>query len=342
MGNFSSSPSSPLSPLSSSRIWLIGGTSESGVLAEALAQNHLPSTITVTTEVAKRLYSPSPLLRVKVGRLNRQQVADFLRTENIVAILDASHPHAAEISKLAIGTAAKYDIPYLRYERLELSPPTLLPQGGEEKGESPPPPLVKGGEEKGGSPPTPLVKGGEEKGGSPPPPLVKGGEEKGESPPLPPPLLRGAGGDPVTLDSFETLVGGDYLTNKRVLLTSGYKSLHLFRDWHDRSTLFVRVLPSVESLQGAIAAGFAAKSILAIRPPVSRELEKALWQQWQISLVVAKASGVAGGEDIKRSLSAELGIPLIIIERPNVNYPQQTRDLAAAIEFCHRQFRSND
>ncbi|NEP46986.1 MAG: precorrin-6A/cobalt-precorrin-6A reductase, partial [Okeania sp. SIO2H7] len=182
-------------------------------------------------------------------------------------------------------------------------------------------------------------KGGEEKIVSPPIPLGKGGEEK-KFPPLPPPLRRGAGGDFITLDSFETLIAGDYLTNNRVLLTSGYKNLHLFSSWHDRCTLFVRVLPSVESLGGAIAAGFAANRIIAIRPPVSRELEKALWQQWQISMVVTKASGVAGGEDIKRSLSAELGVGLIIIERPKLNYPQQTSDLATAIEFCQRELGS--
>lgn len=257
--------------MSDSRLWLIGGTSESAVLAEAIAQSNLPCTITVTTETAKALYSLSPLLRVKVGRLNPQQVGEFLQAENIVAILDASHPYAVEISKLAIATATKYQIPYLRYERLEAG--------------------------------TPL-------------------------------LQRGGGGDLIILDSFETLVREDYLTNQRVLLTSGYKSLHLFRSWQNRCTLFVRVLPSVESVQGAIDAGFTANRIIAIRPPVSRELEKALWQQWQISLIVTKASGVAGGEDIKRSLCTELGIRLIIIERPQVNYPQQTSDITTAIEFC--------
>jgi precorrin-6A/cobalt-precorrin-6A reductase len=63
-------------------------------------------------------------------------------------------------------------------------------------------------------------------------------------------------------------------------------------------------------------------------------LEKALWQQWDISLVVTKASGAAGGEAIKRQVAAELGIPLIVIARPVVEYPQQTSDLEAALEFC--------
>jgi precorrin-6A/cobalt-precorrin-6A reductase len=67
-------------------------------------------------------------------------------------------------------------------------------------------------------------------------------------------------------------------------------------------------------------------------------LEKALWQQWDISLVVTKASGTAGGEDIKRTVAAQLGIPLIVIDRPVVEYPQQTSDLSVAIEFCRQQY----
>ena len=109
------------------RIWLIGGTSESAVLAEAIAHSHLPCTITVTTETAKQLYLASPLLRVKVGRLHPDQMEDFLQAENIAAILDASHPHAVEISQLAIATATKNQIPYLRYERLEVRD---FPQAG--------------------------------------------------------------------------------------------------------------------------------------------------------------------------------------------------------------------
>ena len=50
-------------------------------------------------------------------------------------------------------------------------------------------------------------------------------------------------------------------------------------------------------------------------------METALWQQWRISLVVTKASGTAGGEDIKRQVAAKLGIPLIVIARPQIAYP---------------------
>ncbi len=142
----------------------------------------------------------------------------------------------------------------------------------------------------------------------------------------------------IQLDSFNTLINKDYLQGKRVLLILGYRPLPLFHNWQDKATLFARILPSVTAMEAAIAAGFTPDRIIALRPPVSANLEKALWEHWQISLVVTKASGTPGGEDIKRMVAAELGIPLIVINRPKVDYPQQTSNLSVALEFCRKHF----
>lgn len=251
------------------RLWLIGGTTESAELAKAIASLRLPCTVTVTTAAAEALYPKMPTIRVWVGRLDASQLQQFLQEQRIAAVLDASHPYAVEISRMAIKAATDQKIPYLRFERLTIDTQTNT---------------------------SPVI----------------------------------------FLDSFKTLLAGDYLYQQRVLLTVGYKALPLFFSWQDRSTLFARILSSVTSLEAAIAAGFTSDRIIALRPPVTAELEKALWRHWDISLVVTKASGVAGGEDIKRTVAAELNIPLVVIARPTVDYPQQTSDLSVALEFCRR------
>lgn len=139
----------------------------------------------------------------------------------------------------------------------------------------------------------------------------------------------------IWLDSFETLLSGNYLQRHRVLLTVGCKVLPQFLAWQKRATLYARILPKIESLKIALAAGFNHDRIIAIRPPLTAELEQALWQQWNISLVVTKASGKAGGEDTKRQVAASLNIPLIIIARPQINYPQQTSDIQEILAFAH-------
>ncbi len=249
------------------RLWLIGGTTESAALAQAIASLGLPCIVTVTTAAAKKLYPQVPKIQVQVGCLDATQIARFVQQQRIAAILDASHPYAVEISQIAIATATRQRIPYLRFER----------------------PAVEAN-----NPTAPVI----------------------------------------TLENFEALLTDDYLFQQRVLLTVGYKALPLFQPWQERSTLFARILPSVASLEAAITAGFTSDRLIALRPPVTTELEKALWHHWDISLVVTKASGTAGGENIKRVVAAETGIPLIIISRPAVNYPQQTSDFSVALEFC--------
>lgn len=138
------------------------------------------------------------------------------------------------------------------------------------------------------------------------------------------------------LDSFATLLQGNYLCNQRVLLTVGCNALPLFQPWHDRATLFARILPKLSSVQIALDSGFSSDRLIALRPPVSEALEVALWQQWQISLVVTKASGKSGGEEMKRQVATRLGIPLITIARPHITYPQQTYHLQEIVLFCQR------
>ena len=138
------------------------------------------------------------------------------------------------------------------------------------------------------------------------------------------------------LPSIEHLVAGDYLNNHRALLTLGCKALAQFQPWQERATLFARVLPKIASLETAISAGFTSDRLIAIRPPISLATEMALWQQWKISLVVTKASGKAGGENIKQQAARELGIPLIVITRPQITYPQVTHQLCDVVTFVRQ------
>ena len=271
------------------RIWLIGGTQESAQLAAAIAEAQLACTVSVTTETAKQLYvfsvqkaeNHAPL-EVWVGRLTPETATSFLHQQQIVAVLDASHPYAVEISQLAIATTTQLGIPYLRFERPDWKDARGKDEGGGRKDE------------------------GEKK-------------EKG-----------------LVFQSFSELVATDILQGQRALLILGYRPLALFQPWQDRATLFARLLPSVTAIEAAIAAGFTPDRLFAMRPPISPDLEKALWQHWQISLVVTKSSGIAGGEDVKRQVAAELGIPLVAIARPPLIYPHQTSDLTTALAFCQQ------
>jgi precorrin-6A/cobalt-precorrin-6A reductase len=248
--------------------WIVGGTSESVMVAQAIAAENFPCIVTVTTADAVKLYPVLPNLQIRVGQLNDFQIYEFIQQEKIIAIIDASHPYAIAISQTVIQIAQRLHLTYLRYERVALLPNKNITE----------------------------------------------------------------------LENFETLLTGNYLTHQRVLLTIGYKILPKFKVWQAQAVLFARILPSVESLQVALESGFSSDRLIALRPPISMDLEKALWQQWNISLVVSKASGQAGGEDVKQKVSQALGIPLIVIARPKVDYPQQTSNLDEVLRFCYQYY----
>jgi precorrin-6A/cobalt-precorrin-6A reductase len=138
----------------------------------------------------------------------------------------------------------------------------------------------------------------------------------------------------INFESLEKLIASDYLLGKRVLLTIGCKALPLFKPLQDHCLLFTRILPTINALEIAIESGFTSDRIFAFRAPVSLALETALWQHWQVELVVTKASGKAGSEDVKRLVAQNLGVSLIVINRPQIVYPHQTSDLNEVLEFC--------
>jgi precorrin-6A/cobalt-precorrin-6A reductase len=265
-----------------SRLWLIGGTQESRSLVEKLQPklNHSvaesPLLISVTTEPARALYPAISDIDLWVGKLTAKQAPEFVAGQQISAILDMSHPFATEISALAIALAQQYQLPYLRYERSEISHSELT--------------------------------------------------------------WRDRQGRPgcVVINQLDDLFADNFLPSERTLLTLGYRLLSSFRPWQSQGTLFARILPSQAALTAALAAGFTPDRLIALRPPISRDLERSLWQQWQISQVVTKASGKPGGEGQKRAIAAELGVRLICLARPAIDYPQQTDRLDTALSFALR------
>ena len=136
--------------------------------------------------------------------------------------------------------------------------------------------------------------------------------------------------------TLATVLAESYLVGERTLLTLGYRSLAAFAPWQTQGTLFARILPSPTALAAALAAGFTPDRIIALRPPISPELERALWQQWQLTQVITKASGRPGGEAQKQAIAATLGVRLLQIMRPLLAYPHHTESLDTALAFALR------
>ncbi|MCL4516050.1 MAG: precorrin-6A reductase [Firmicutes bacterium] len=107
-----------------------------------------------------------------------------------------------------------------------------------------------------------------------------------------------------------------------LFLTTGSKTLELFLA-EARKTgkrVVARVLPDPEVMARCFALGLRPPDIIAMQGPFSYQLNKALLAEYQATVLVTKESGSAGGTDTKVKAALALGIPVVLIQRPEVEY----------------------
>ncbi|MEK5184858.1 precorrin-6A reductase [Solibacillus sp. FSL R5-0691] len=108
-----------------------------------------------------------------------------------------------------------------------------------------------------------------------------------------------------------------------VMLTTGSKTLAVFTEQliqNENIRLVCRMLPNKENMDKCDALGVKQRDIIAIQGPFSKALNKALYEQFSTTLIITKESGKVGSVDEKMEAALELGIPVILIKRPKIQY----------------------
>jgi precorrin-6x reductase len=110
---------------------------------------------------------------------------------------------------------------------------------------------------------------------------------------------------------------------KRIFLATGSKDLATFLQapGAQHCMWFVRVTADPDFMQRVLELGIPRSHVCAMQGPFSQAFNTALWQDWQIDCVVTKDSGEAGGYLAKAAAAAALDIPLLVVARPQIDYP---------------------
>lgn len=117
-----------------------------------------------------------------------------------------------------------------------------------------------------------------------------------------------------------------------ILLTTGSKELSPFSVGDLRGRTYPRVLPTADSLQKCLDCNFPIGHILCIQGPFSQKLNEALIEQFNIKIMVTKASGGAGGFWEKVAAAKACNITLIVIDRPTDEVGYTIEDLQKELE----------
>jgi len=108
---------------------------------------------------------------------------------------------------------------------------------------------------------------------------------------------------------------------KNILLTTGFSTVEKFVKLKDEKSIYVRMLPMSVPIEQCVKMGIKSSNILALQGPFSLELNKAIFNQYHIDVVVTKDSGKTGGVPEKIQAAMEMGIDTVVIQREEIDYP---------------------
>jgi precorrin-6x reductase len=250
-------------------VWVFSGTSDGNALAADLVRNGQNIIVSNASEYGRECVGKDfPGLTVRSGKIGVEARRRELQQSGAAAIVDATHPFAAEISAQLIGLSQELEIPYLRYERPRAQ--TIHPA--------------------------------------------------------------------IHCKKMEAAAAEAINNGRRIFLATGTKDLATFVK-HPRAHMcewFVRLAPDPESLERALSLGIPHANLCAMQGPFSKEFNESLWRNWLIDCVVTKDSGDAGGFTAKADAASALEIPLIVVERPQMQYPQVAYDFATVASFLEK------
>ena len=107
-----------------------------------------------------------------------------------------------------------------------------------------------------------------------------------------------------------------------IFLTTGSKDLAAFAaNIGKHKRVIARILPEADVLSEVRTLGFMPRDIIAMQGPFSQEMNTIMFKDCQADVIVTKDSGNIGGSDSKVAAAVALGLPLIVIGRPTIDYP---------------------
>lgn len=239
-------------------ILVLAGTQDGRQLAACLAAGGYQVVVSVISDYGRSL-AELPGICVHTGQLTLAGMQEFIAAQGIKAVVDASHPYAANVSANAMAACETSGVDYIRYERSEVSVPEYRQLH-----------------------------------------LAKDAAEAAR-------IAAGLG--------------------KIIFLTTGSRTLKIFKTEPLLADcrLIARVLPQIDVITECMELGFKPGDIVAIQGPFSHTLNVALFKEYGTEVVITKNSGTIGGADTKISAAMELGLKLVVIGRPAIEYKNLCR-----------------
>lgn len=100
-----------------SEVLLFGGTTEGRKLSAYLAQAGIRHTVCVATHYGEIVMEENPFVKVHRGRMDWEEIRTFIDNGDFLAVVDATHPYAEEVTRNIKAAMEGMRIPFLRLQR---------------------------------------------------------------------------------------------------------------------------------------------------------------------------------------------------------------------------------
>ena len=98
-------------------ILIFAGTTEGRKLSESLAASGINHTLCVATEYGEIVLKENSFMTVHRGRMDEEQIREFIQNGKFEAVVDATHPYANIVTNNIKSAMEEMNIPYLRLKR---------------------------------------------------------------------------------------------------------------------------------------------------------------------------------------------------------------------------------
>ncbi|MFQ5975362.1 MAG: precorrin-6A reductase [Candidatus Hydrothermarchaeales archaeon] len=124
-------------------------------------------------------------------------------------------------------------------------------------------------------------------------------------------------------------------SGETIFYTAGSKNLEIFLELARKKgrRLVARVLPDPLIVKKCIELGVSPKDIVTMQGAINKEMIKRMMQEYGANVLVTKDSGKVGGTGEKISAALDLRIPVVLIERPEIEYSKVTQDYEGILQF---------
>lgn len=147
-----------------------------------------------------------------------------------------------------------------------------------------------------------------------------------------------AGDRIITVKDFKEAAKTAASMDGNIFLATGSNTVEIFTneisDYKNR--LFARVLPDSRVVLKCEQAGLSANNILAMKGPFSENMNIEMLKHCKAAVMVTKDSGETGGTEDKLQAAQKLGITVILVQRPVVDYPEKVSSRTEVLEFVKK------